>query len=91
MNKLKFLMTKKKITKQGLAKVSGVSFWSIDNYVKGKRPLDKAPIETLIRLALILDCKISDLLENTNRLDTDKKNIIEIKELLTDKNIERLF
>lgn len=91
MNKLKYLITKKKITKQGLANVSGVSFWSIDNYLKGKRPLDKAPIETLIRLALILDCKLSDLLEDTSRLENDKKYVIEMKGLLTDKNIERLF
>lgn len=83
MNKIQ-LNNKFKLTKHQLSEISGVPYWSIDNYCRGKRSLDNAPLETLIRLSIALNCKIEDLIDDTER-------IAEIRLLLKPTNINKVL
>ena len=64
MTKLKEQRTKAKLTQAELAAVSGVKLRTIQHYESGARKLDGANLDTLCTLALALNCKVYDILEN---------------------------
>ena len=54
----------KGITQKELAEMSGISQRNIQHYEAGYRDLDGAKLETLSKLALALDCHITDILNS---------------------------
>lgn len=52
------------LTQQELSKASGVDLRSIQMYEQKRNDINKAQVETLLKLSKILGCKIDDLLEN---------------------------
>ena len=77
-------MLDKELTKPQVAKMSGVPFWSIDGYYQDKRQINTAPLETLIKLSLALDCKIEDIIDDADR-------VAKIKKLLKPINIKKVL
>ena len=64
MSKLQELRKVKGISQSQLAKITNINVRIIQSYEQQERPVDNAGLDKLIPLALALNCKISDLLEN---------------------------
>ena len=64
--KLKQLRVAKGLSQNDLAAISGIPVRRIQHYEQQVRPIDGARLETLCDLALALDCKVEDLIENKN-------------------------
>lgn len=62
MNNLKQIRIKKGITRKELAEKSGISARTIESYEQGKRNINKAKIETIIKLSKALECNIEDIM-----------------------------
>lgn len=62
MNNLKRIRIKAGLTQKELAKKSGVNFRMIQHYEQGDKDLNRAAVETVIKLARALDCNITDLI-----------------------------
>lgn len=62
MNNLKQIRTKKGITRKELAEKSGISARTIESYEQRKRNINKAKIETIIKLSKALECNIEDIM-----------------------------
>ena len=60
--KLKLIRTSRGLTHKELAKKSGVNFRMIQHYEQGDKDLNRAAVETVIKLARALDCNITDLI-----------------------------
>ena len=60
--KLKLIRTSRGLTQKELAKKSGVNFRMIQHYEQGDKDLNRAAVETVIKLARALDCNITDLI-----------------------------
>lgn len=73
MNNLKFLRIKKGMTRKELSEKSGINIRTIEGYEQGKRDIEMAYIDTILSLSIVLDCKISDLIENRETLEKCKK------------------
>ena len=70
---LKKIRTERQLSRQQLAKISGVNVRTIDSYEDGTRDINGAKLMTLFRLSDALDCRISDIL-------TDKELIARLRE-----------
>ena len=64
MSKLQELRKANGISQSQLAKITNINVRIIQSYEQQERPVDNAGLDKLIPLALALNCKISDLLEN---------------------------
>lgn len=73
MNKLKYIRNKKGMTRKELSEKSGINIRTIEGYEQGKRDIEMAYIDTILSLSIVLDCKISDLIENRETLEKCKK------------------
>lgn len=73
MNKLKYIRTKKGMTRKELSEKSGINIRTIEGYEQGNRDIEMAYIDTLLSLSISLECKISDLLENKNTIEKCKQ------------------
>jgi len=71
------LRKEKGLTQMKLAKLSGVNKRMIEHYEIGYKDIHKVQGLTLYKLALVLDCKIEDLLEDEKKKEV--KKAIEIK------------
>ena len=60
--KLKLIRTSRGLTQKELARKSGVNFRMIQHYEQGDKDLNRAAVETVIKLAKALDCNITDLI-----------------------------
>lgn len=68
-SRLKQIRISRKFTQKQLEELSGVSIKSIAAYEQTPKKINKASLETVVKLANILDCSLEDLYEN----DEDKK------------------
>ncbi len=59
---LKQIRQRKKISQSHLSRVSGVNLKTIQSYEQDIQNINNARIETLLRLALSLDCGIKELI-----------------------------
>jgi transcriptional regulator with XRE-family HTH domain len=67
MNKLKEMREKKGLTQTQLSELSGIGIRVIQSYegnFEGSRKVDKAVLDTLLKLAAALDCRIYEFLED---------------------------
>lgn len=60
--KLAELLTKKGVTRNRLATLTGVKYHIIDKYYKGKL-VQRADLDFLAKVCYALDCKVEDILE----------------------------
>ncbi len=73
---LQRLRENKNISQSQLSKMSGVSVRMIQQYEQGVRNINGAKLETLLDLAAVLDCKISDIItDNDLKLKIKKHSI----------------
>ena len=64
MSKLQELRKAQGLSQSQLAKITNINIRIIQSYEQQERPVDNAGLDKLIPLALALNCKISDILEN---------------------------
>ena len=64
MSKLQDLRKAQGLSQSQLAKITNINVRIIQSYEQQERPIDTAGLDKLIPLALALNCKISDILEN---------------------------
>ena len=64
MLKLKQLRQSKQMTQGQLAEAAGLNLRTIQHYEQGSKNLDHARIDTLMKICIALDCKLTDLIEN---------------------------
>ena len=69
MSKLQDLRKNKGYSQSELAEQSGVKKRVLQNYEQGVLNLDGAGLDKLLPLAIALNCKISDLLEDENLIN----------------------
>ena len=67
--KLKNLRLQTGLSQSQLAEKSGVNFRMIQHYEQGEKPIDKAQIGTVLRLAAALGCGVGDILETAELID----------------------
>ena len=63
--KLGELMEKRDINRNTLSRQTGVRFEVIDKWAKGK--VERMDLDVLARICFVLDCKVSDILEYTEK------------------------
>lgn len=63
MNNLQIKRKEQKMTRKELSLKSGISERTIESYEQKRRNINKAKIETLIKLSKALNCKIKDIIE----------------------------
>ena len=61
---LKDLRLKKGLTQKQLGEASGINYRVIQHYEQGSKNLDHARIDTLLKLCIILDCRLIDLIQS---------------------------
>ena len=64
MSKLKDKRNEKGYTQSQLSELSGIKFQVIQQYETGYRNIDGAKLDTLLKLAAALDCRIYEFLED---------------------------
>lgn len=64
MNKLKEMRNKAGLSQSQLANLSGINVGTLRHYEQGSKNFDHARIDTILKICLILDCKISDVIES---------------------------
>ena len=62
--KLKFERIKNDLTQSKLSRISNVNLSTIRSYKKAEKSIDRAAINTIIKLCYALNCQISDILED---------------------------
>ena len=65
MNNLKEIRKKRKMTQKELSEVSNLSIKTIQSYEQYERDINLAHFETLLNLSIGLNCKISELIEDS--------------------------
>ena len=78
MTKLEQLRTEKSLSRNELAKLSGVYLETIRSYELGKSPLEKGTPSIICRLAVALNVPISELVGDTDYLIFKGKIQVEI-------------
>lgn len=71
MSKLAELRKKRAMSQNDLVRLSGVNRSSITKYESGEKDINKAAVETLLKLSATLNCKIEDLLERKEEIMGD--------------------
>lgn len=66
MSNLKRIRESEGLSQSELARVTGVSVRMIQYYEQGYKDINKASVETAIRLARALRCDVEELLEETH-------------------------
>ena len=75
MTKLQQQRTSKQLTQKRLSELSGIPLRTIQQWECQQRDIDGASIDRLCDLAITVDCKIYDLLENADLIEKLKKCI----------------
>lgn len=63
MTKLKKIRLSKNISREKLSELSGISIRTIEGYEQKRRNINNSSINTLIKLADVLECDLLDLIE----------------------------
>jgi len=66
MNKLQEYRLERGLTQEELAKLANMNIKTLQSYEQGHRSLWNASCGTVLRLARVLKCKVTDLLEESN-------------------------
>lgn len=69
MKKLKQVRQDRKLSQSQLAQKAGLNVRTLQHYEQGTKVFDNAKINTILKIALALDCHIEDILENQDSID----------------------
>ncbi len=64
MSNLQKLRNKKNLSQRQLSDVSGINVRAIQHYEQGTRNINHARLDTIVKLAIALDCKIPDIIDD---------------------------
>lgn len=68
MSKLKEMRQAKGLSQSQLAEKANMNVRTLQHYEQGSKIFDHARIDTILRVCLALDCKISEIIENQEYL-----------------------
>ena len=72
-DKLKKARQEKDLSQQKMAKATGVSLSACRSYEQGKRDLNAARLDIILRFCLALECKMEDVLTDPGLLELLKR------------------
>lgn len=67
--KLKALRISKKATQKIVAEAANINERTFQFYEQGTKLIDNANLETILKLCLVLECKIEDIIESEELLE----------------------
>lgn len=67
-SKLKTVRQKAGFSQIRLSDATGVNFRTLQAYEQGTKVFDHARLETILRICLVLNCRMEDILEETDLL-----------------------
>lgn len=73
MSKLQEQRKLKNLSQSQLAKLSEVNFRTLQEYESKRKDIDNAKLSTLLKLCKSLDCKLEDILENDDLINSLKE------------------
>lgn len=68
--KLKALRVKAGLTQKDFANLIGINLGTLKHYEQGSRCFDSAKLDVIFTACIVLNCKIDDLLESEELIDT---------------------
>ena len=73
MVKLKEIRQARGLSQSQLAKKAGLNVRTLQHYEQGSKIFDHARLDTIIKCAIELDCKIEDIIDNEKYIDLIQK------------------
>lgn len=71
--KLKELRQARGLSQSQLAEKTGINLRTLQHYEQGSKNFDHARIDTLVKTCLVLNCKLEDIIEDTEYINLIKK------------------
>lgn len=71
--KLKEMRQSKGLSQSQLAEKTGINVRTIQHYEQGSKNFDHARIDTILKVCIVLGCKLEDVIENQEYIDLIKK------------------
>ena len=68
MTKLQDARLKRGMTQKQLAEQAGINFRMLQNYEQGVKLIDNARLETILKICLVLNCKMGEVIEQDSLL-----------------------
>ncbi len=66
--KLQDARLKRGMTQKQLAEQAGINFRMLQNYEQGVKLIDNARLETILKICLVLNCKMGEVIEQDSLL-----------------------
>lgn len=73
MNKLKLKRLEKGLSQSQLAEKAGLNVRVLQHYEQGSKNFDHARLDTILKVCIVLNCKLKDVIENPDYLDLIQK------------------
>lgn len=61
------------LSQSQLAEKAGLSLRTLQHYEQGAKEFDHARIDTILKICLVLNCKLEDIIENQEYLEMLRK------------------
>lgn len=71
--KLKEMRQARGLSQSQLAEKAGMNVRTLQHYEQGSKNFDHARIDTIVRICLVLDCRLDEIIENQEYVDLIKK------------------
>ena len=71
--KLKEMRQAANLSQSQLAEKAGLSLRTLQHYEQGAKEFDHARIDTILKICLVLNCKLEDIIENQEYLEMLRK------------------
>lgn len=71
--KLKEMRQARGLSQSQLAEKAGMNVRTLQHYEQGSKNFDHARIDTIVKICLVLDCRLDEIIENQEYVDLIKK------------------
>lgn len=71
--KLKEMRQAAGLSQSQLAEKTGINVRTLQHYEQGSKVFDHARIDTILKVCLVLNCKLEDIIENQEYIDLIKR------------------
>lgn len=71
--KLKEMRQSRGLSQSQLAEKTGINVRTIQHYEQGSKNFDHARIDTILKVCIVLNCNLEDVIENQEYIDLIKK------------------
>lgn len=71
--KLKKIRQSKGLSQLQLAEKTGINIRTLQHYEQGSKNFDHARIDTILKVCIVLNCKLEDIIEKQEYIDMLKK------------------